>query len=85
MSTVFFGWLPYFLPELFPTRVRATGAGVSFNLGRILSAGTVLSTTVLSDYYGGDIAKMGAATSLVYLFGMVVIWLVPAKGDYMDA
>ena len=26
VSTSFYGWLPYFLPALFPTRVRATGA-----------------------------------------------------------
>ena len=85
VSTVFFGWLPYFLPELFPTRVRATGAGVAFNFGRILSAVAVLSTTALSDFYRGDIARMGAATSLVYVLGMVVIWLVPAQGRLMDS
>ena len=25
----------FYLPELFPTRIRATGAGVSFNFSRI--------------------------------------------------
>ena len=30
---LYFGWLPFFLPELFPTRIRSTGAGVSFNFG----------------------------------------------------
>jgi MFS family permease len=34
----FYGWLPLYLPELFPTRVRATGQGLSFNFGRILAA-----------------------------------------------
>jgi len=37
-GTVYFGWLPLYLPELFPTRVRATGSGVTFNFGRILVA-----------------------------------------------
>ncbi len=32
----FYGWLPLYLPELFPTRVRATGQGFAFNFGRIL-------------------------------------------------
>ncbi|PYI85915.1 MAG: hypothetical protein DME26_09960, partial [Verrucomicrobia bacterium] len=34
ISTLFFGWLPLYLPELFPTRVRASGTGVSYNFGR---------------------------------------------------
>ena len=46
-SGFFFGWLPYCLPELFPTRVRATGAGVSFNWGRILTAIGVLATAAM--------------------------------------
>ena len=36
------GWLPLYLPELFPTRVRATGQGFGFNFGRILAAIGVL-------------------------------------------
>lgn len=27
VATLFFGWLPLYLPELFPTHVRATGSG----------------------------------------------------------
>jgi len=46
-SGFFFGWLPYCLPELFPTRVRSTGAGVSFNWGRILTAIGVLATAAV--------------------------------------
>jgi SHS family sialic acid transporter-like MFS transporter len=79
ISTIFFGWLPYFLPELFPTRVRATGAGVSFNFGRILSAVAVLSTAFLINVFQGDIAKMGAATSLVYALGMVIVIFIPKE------
>jgi len=77
VSTMFFGWLPYFLPELFPTRIRATGMGVSFNFGRILSAVALLSTTSLSRWFGGDIAKMGAVTSLVYAAGLVLAFAIP--------
>src|SRR5262249_30221775 len=35
-SAAFYGWLPLYLPELFPTRVRATGQGFGFNFGRII-------------------------------------------------
>ena len=34
VSTLFFGLLPLYLPELFPTHARSTGAGVSFNFGK---------------------------------------------------
>lgn len=74
VGTVYFGWLPLFLPEMFPTRVRATGSGVSFNSGRIVSAIVVLATSglVVSDY-----AEIGSMTSWVYAGGMIVIFLVP--------
>ena len=38
VATLFFGWLPLYLPELFPVEVRATGAGVSMNIGRFVTA-----------------------------------------------
>ena len=31
-----FSGFPIYLPELYPTRLRATGAGVCFNAGRVL-------------------------------------------------
>ena len=34
----FYGWLPLYLPELFPTRIRATAQGFAFNFGRVLAA-----------------------------------------------
>ena len=36
-SASFYGWLPLYLPELFPTRVRATAQGLSYNLGRVFA------------------------------------------------
>ena len=41
-SASFYGWLPLYLPELFPTNVRATGQGFGFNFGRIIAAVGVL-------------------------------------------
>ncbi|HVZ74738.1 MAG TPA: MFS transporter [Polyangia bacterium] len=39
--TVFgvFGSFTYYLPELFPTRLRGTGAGFCYNVGRFIAAG----------------------------------------------
>jgi MFS family permease len=80
-SGIYFGWLPLFLPELFPTRVRSTGAGVSFNFGRILTAVTIFATGALKDVFGGDYAQIGRVTSIIYLIGMIVIWFAPDTSE----
>lgn len=77
ISTIFFGWLPLYLPELFPTEARATGTGVSFNFGRILTTIGVLGTGTLTSAFGGDYAAAGRVTSLIYALGMVVILFAP--------
>jgi MFS family permease len=33
-----FGAFPFYLPELFPTRLRATGAGFCYNIGRVVAS-----------------------------------------------
>ena len=81
VATLFFGWLPLYLPELFPTRVRATGAGVSMNIGRFATAGGVLAAGSLFAWFDGDYASLGAACALIYAAGMVVIWLAPATDE----
>jgi MFS family permease len=77
VATVFFGWLPLYLPELFPTRVRATGTGLSYNLGRVASAAGVLAAGSLMTVFEGDYAKVGEITAWVYALGLGVILLAP--------
>jgi MFS family permease len=77
VSAAFYGWLPLYLPELFPTRVRATGQGLSFNSGRILAAVGALQMGALMQHFNGSYAQAGAVITLVYIVGMVVIWLAP--------
>jgi MFS family permease len=76
LTAAFYGWLPLYLPELFPTRVRATGSGFTFNFGRVLAA---VGAVTVSLMYGGkeDYPKMCAVTSLIYLPGLLIIWLCP--------
>jgi MFS family permease len=74
MTASFYGWLPLYLPELFPTRARATGQGVSFNTGRILAAVGALTQGQLVAHYGGSYAQASAVVTLVYVVGMVMIW-----------
>jgi hypothetical protein len=77
VGIAFFGWLPLFLPELFPTRVRATGTGISFNTGRVVAAFVVLSAGFLLGQFSGDYGRVGFWTGTVYALGMLVIWFVP--------
>ena len=73
VTAALYGWLPLYLPELFPTRVRATAQGIAFNFGRILAGvGAIWGGTI-----GGSYATMGAVVSLIYIAGMGLIWFAP--------
>lgn len=80
-TAAFYGWLPQYLPELFPTRVRATGQGVAFNSGRILAAFGAWQMGSLMAFFDKSYAKAGATIVLVYLLGMALIWLAPETKD----
>jgi MFS family permease len=73
----FYGWLPLYLPELFPTRVRATGQGFSYNFGRILATVGVLQTGALMGLFEGSYPRACSIMSLIYLVGVAIIWLAP--------
>jgi MFS family permease len=78
LTASFYGWLPLYLPELFPTRMRATGQGFGFNAGRVIAAFGALYTGYLTkEVFHGNFAAAGAAMSLVYVIGLLVIWLAP--------
>jgi MFS family permease len=75
----FYGWLPLYLPELFPTRLRATGQGFAFNFGRIIAAGGALGMGFLMSEgtSAGSYARAGAIITLIYVVGMIVVWFAP--------
>jgi MFS family permease len=73
ITAAFYGWLPLYLPELFPTRVRATAQGVAFNFGRIAAG----FGAITGARFGKDFGEMGSYISLIYLVGMVIIWFAP--------
>ncbi len=77
ITAAYFGWLPLYLPEIFPTRVRATAQGLSFNAGRILAAIGALQMGALMQTFHGSYAQAGAVISLVYVLGLVIIWFAP--------
>jgi len=76
-TAAFYGWLPQYLPELFPTRIRATGQGVAFNSGRILAAVGAWNMGALMGAFDHSYSKAGAAIIFVYVVGMILIWFAP--------
>jgi len=77
MTASFFGWLPLYLPELFPTRVRATAQGLAYNAGRVLAAVGALQMGALMRQFDGSYARAGSVITLVYAIGLGLIWLAP--------
>ncbi|WP_044133547.1 MFS transporter [Verrucomicrobium spinosum] len=92
LTASFYGFFPLYLPELFPTAVRATGQGFCFNVGRIIAAIGGLQLANLIAVFGGDGAsKLQASASAftvlcsVYLVGMILIWFAPeTKGKALQ-
>jgi MFS family permease len=67
---IFSGFAIY-LPELFPTRIRATGAGFCFNIGRVLASGGPLIKGYLGTFV--EPGKAASLIGLVYLLGIFVL------------
>jgi MFS family permease len=79
--TVFgvFGSFTFYLPELFPTRLRGTGAGFCYNAGRILAAAGPLVV--------GAVAARGAVLTALFwvgflpLLGLLLLpWVIETRG-----
>jgi len=68
-----FGSFTYYLPELFPTRLRGTGAGFCYNSGRIIAA--------IGPFIVGRVSSMSRGDALVTAMEML-FWVgaVPIAG-----
>lgn len=77
LTASFYGYFPLYLPELFPTAVRATGQGFAYNFGRILAAIGGLQTANLMGLFGGSFAKAGSVVAIIYVVGVFIVWLGP--------
>jgi SHS family sialic acid transporter-like MFS transporter len=77
VATLFFGWLPLYLPELFPTHVRAAGSGIAYNVGRFATAVGVFLAGLLFAAVGGSYSRVGSLCGLVYALGLVAIAWAP--------
>jgi hypothetical protein len=87
ITAAFYGWFPLYLPELFPTSIRATSQGFAYNFGRVLSAIGTLQMATLTHYFSEGLApdrveleglpKAGWTLAGIYLIGLFIIWLGP--------
>lgn len=84
VATLFFGWLALYLPELFPTHVRATGSGLAYNSGRFATAAGVLAAGFLFTALGGDYPRVGTVCASIYALGLLVIWWAPDTSKTLD-
>jgi MFS family permease len=67
-----FGSFAYYLPELFPTRLRGTGAGFCYNAGRVLAA--------VGPFVVGSLASRGTAALETELRVLFCVGFVPLAG-----
>ena len=68
------------LAELFPTNIRGTAQGFTYNAGRAFSALSPFVVGALADHYG--IGSALALTAFFFLMGAVIIFLLPeTKGQ----
>ncbi|MBU3679381.1 MAG: MFS transporter [Candidatus Kapabacteria bacterium] len=80
---VFFGMsqglLSFYIPELFPARIRATCVGVCFNVGRLMTAVAVFNLGTVADFFSG-IQQALLCFALIIIIGIAVVPLLrPAK------
>lgn len=76
-----FSGFPIYLPELYPTALRATGAGFCFNAGRVLASVSPFLTGWLVTTMG-SFGRAASMVALIYLVGVVIAWFAPeTKGQ----
>jgi MFS family permease len=72
-------------PELFPARIRATGAGVCFNGARLVAALALMLSGWLKARPGMDLRMAVTILSAVYIPGIIIALLLPeTKGAALE-
>ena len=80
-----YSWMSVWMPELFPTRMRATGMAFAFNAPRFVAFLGPLFAGMLIAQFGG-FSKMAVAFSFIYVLGFVVVPFLPeTKGKPLPA
>ncbi len=71
-----FSWMPVWLPELFPTRSRATGVAFIFNAPRFIAFLGPLFAGALIVRLGGY-STAATIISTIYILGLIITPLLP--------
>jgi MFS family permease len=80
-----YSWMPVWLPELYPTRSRATGIAFAFNAPRFIAfIGPLFAGTLIVQF--GGFSRAAMIFSAIYVLGFVVAPLLPeTKGKPLPA
>jgi MFS family permease len=71
-----YSWMPVWLPELFPTRVRATAVAFAFNTPRFVAfLGPLMAGTLIAEFGGFGNAAMIIST--IYVVGFLATLALP--------
>ena len=73
-----FGLFTMYLPPLFPVLLRTTGAGFSYNIGRIAAA---CGTIIFGLFAQVDFRKALLCVSFLFLPAMIVVLFMPEDRD----
>jgi MFS family permease len=69
-------WMSAWLPELFPTRMRATAAGFVFNMPRLIAwIGPLISGWIIANF--GGFGRAATAVSLIYIISLAAAPFLP--------
>lgn len=77
-----FGLFTMYLPPLFPTLLRTTGAGFCFNIGRLAAA--IASILFGLFAHVGDFRSALLVSSFLFLASAVWGWWLPERSEYED-
>jgi MFS family permease len=84
--TVFgvFGSFTYYLPELFPTRLRATGAGFCYNIGRVFAAGGPFLVGMAAARGTDTVVGVLFYVGFIPLLGLLFMpWVIETRGKVL--
>jgi MFS family permease len=78
-------WMPVWLPELYPTRMRATALAFAFNAPRFIAfLGPLLAGSMIVTF--GGFGKAAVILSSIYAVGIIaVLWLPETNGKPLPA
>jgi MFS family permease len=71
-----YSWMSVWLPELFPTRMRATGMAFTFNSPRFIAFLGPLFAGALIAQLGG-VSNVAVTFSIIYILGFVLVPFLP--------